>query len=140
MSSRTLFIALPAALLIVGSGAANAGTTVAKMGAMACINDKWNESEPDKDHKLVDYAGRCVHIPDNQAVQAMSTEDCVGSYEYMPDKTWKGAGTCTVVFKDGDKLYESWEARTSRNPRSRSQPAPASTKAPRAAALMCTSF
>ena len=109
MSSRTLFIALPAALLILGSGAANAGTTIAKVGAMACINDKWNESEPDKDHKLVDYGGRCVHIPDNQAVQAMSAEDCIGSYEYMPDKTWKGAGTCTVVFKDGDKLYESWE-------------------------------
>ena len=108
--------------------------------SLAGLPLKWNESEPDKDHKLVDYAGRCVHIPDNQAVQAMSTEDCVGSYEYMPDKTWKGAGTCTVVFKDGDKLYESWEARTSRNPRSRSQPAPASTKAPLAAALMCTSF
>jgi len=27
----------------------------------------------------------------------------------MPDKTWKGAGTCSLTFKDGDKLYESWE-------------------------------
>jgi hypothetical protein len=27
----------------------------------------------------------------------------------MPDKTWKGSGTCNLTFKGGDKLYESWE-------------------------------
>lgn len=109
MKLRHLFVTVPAALLILGSGAANAGNTINKVGAMACVNDKWNESEPDKDHKLVDYAGRCVHIPDDPAAQPKSTEDCVGNYEYMPDKTWKGAGTCILTFKDGDKLYESWE-------------------------------
>ena len=25
----------------------------------------------------------------------------VGKYEYMPDKSWKGSGTCIYDFKDG---------------------------------------
>jgi hypothetical protein len=29
------------------------------------VNDKWDEREPDKGHKLVDYAGRCLNIPDD---------------------------------------------------------------------------
>jgi hypothetical protein len=27
----------------------------------------------------------------------------------MPDKSWKGAGTCTTPYKGGDKINESWE-------------------------------
>ena len=27
----------------------------------------------------------------------------------MPDGSWKGSGTCTWVFKGGDKIYETWE-------------------------------
>jgi hypothetical protein len=33
----------------------------------------------------------------------------VGNYEYMPDGSWKGAGTYTDTFKSGDKKIESWE-------------------------------
>ena len=57
---------------------------------------------------MVDYAGRYVAIPDDPAAPK-NTGDCVGKYEYMPDKSWKGAGTCTVTFKGGDTLQESWE-------------------------------
>ena len=57
---------------------------------MACVIDKWDEKEPDKGHKLVDYAGRCVNIPDDPAAPKI-TEDCVGNYEYMPDGSWKGS-------------------------------------------------
>lgn len=90
------------------SGAANAGKTEKDAGAFACINDKWDEKEVEKGHKLVDYAGRCVHIPDDPAA-AKSTQDCVGKYEYLPDETWKASGTCTHVFKDGDKKFETWQ-------------------------------
>ena len=58
---------MPAALLILGSGAANAGQTIDEAGAMACVTDKWDEKEPEKGHKLVDYAGRCVVVPDDPA-------------------------------------------------------------------------
>ena len=108
MNLKHLFIAVPAALLILGSGAANAGQTINEAGALTCLNDKWDEKEPEKDHKLVDFAGRCIDIPDDPAAPKV-VGDCVGKYEYMPDKSWKGSGTCTWPFKSGDKRYESWE-------------------------------
>ena len=101
------FIAAPAAF-ILGSGAANAGQTVDVAGAIACVNDKWTESEPEKGHKLADLVQRCVLIPNDPAAPKF-TEDCVGKYEYMPDKSWKATGTCTETFKGGDKRYVTWE-------------------------------
>jgi hypothetical protein len=38
-----------------------------------------------------------------------STGDCVGKYEYMPDESWEGDGTCTYTYKGGDKVNLSWE-------------------------------
>ena len=96
------------ALFLFCVAPAKAGQTINEAGALACVNDKWNESEPDKGHKLVDYAGRCVNIPDDAAAPKY-TGDCVGKYEYMPDKSWKGSGTCTYTYKGGDKVNLSWE-------------------------------
>ena len=70
---------------------ANAAETINDTGALACINDKWDEKEVDKGHKLVDYAGRCINIPADPAAPKY-TEDCVGK--------WKGSGTCTYKFKE----------------------------------------
>jgi hypothetical protein len=68
-----LFAAVSAALLVLGSGAANAGKTISKVGAVACVVDKWNESEPDEGHKLVDYAGRCINIPDDPSTTSKAS-------------------------------------------------------------------
>jgi hypothetical protein len=103
----SLFAVVPAALLILGNGTANA-ETINEAGALACVNDKWDVKEPEKGHKLVDYAGRYVAIPDDPAAPK-NTGDCVGKYEYMPDGSWKGAGTCTVTYKGGDTMNESFE-------------------------------
>jgi hypothetical protein len=110
MHLKHLFIAAPAALLILGSGtAANAGQTINDVGAIACVNDKWDVKEPEKGHKLIDYAGRCVTIPDDPAAPKKTLE-CKGPYEYMPDGSWKGSGSCTLTVKGGkDTLTESWE-------------------------------
>ena len=108
MNRKLLFLALPAALFVLGSGAAKAGQTIADVGAIACINDKWDEKEVEKGHKLVDYAGRCVNIPDDTAAPKY-TEDCVGKYEYMPDESWKGSGSCTYKYKDGDTVTDTFE-------------------------------
>jgi hypothetical protein len=109
MNSKALFAAVSIGFLSLGWGAAHAGKTIAKVGAMACVNDKWAEKEPEKGHKLVDYAGRCVNIPSDPTAMPMGTENCVGNYEYMPDGSWKGAGTCSLSFKSGDTLSENWE-------------------------------
>lgn len=108
MKRKQSLVVVPAALFILGSGVVNAGDTINESGAMALVIDKWNESEPDKGHKVVDYAGRCVAIPDDPSA-AKATCDCIGKYEYMQDGSWKGTGTCTVTFKGADTLQESWE-------------------------------
>ena len=46
MNLKHLFIALPATLLILGSGVANAGQTIDDVGVMACATDKRDEKEP----------------------------------------------------------------------------------------------
>jgi hypothetical protein len=96
------------AMLVLGPGSAQAGETISDVGAIACVNDKWDVTEPEKGHKLVDYAGRCVNVPDDDAAPK-STADCEGKYEYMPDESWKGSGTCTYTYKGGDKVNMTWE-------------------------------
>src|SRR5687767_8777141 len=101
MKLKHLFIAMPAALL-AGSGLAQAGQTIDEAGVIVCVNDKWDEKEVGKGHKLVDVVQRCVLVPSDPA-DPKASEDCVGKYEYMPDGSWKGAGTCTNNYKGGDK-------------------------------------
>jgi hypothetical protein len=108
MNMKLLFAAMPAALLILGPGAARAGETITEAGALACVNDKWDEKEVEKGHRLVDAAVRCVDIPNDPAAPKYSQE-CKGNYEYMPDGSWKAAGTCTDTYKGGDTKFESWE-------------------------------
>jgi hypothetical protein len=63
MNLKHLFLAVPTTLLVLGSGVANAGQTINEAATMACVNDKWDEKEPEKGHKLVDFAGRCINVP-----------------------------------------------------------------------------
>ena len=67
MNLMHVLVASAAAFLILGSGAAKAKQTINEAGAISCVNDKWDVKEPEKGHKLVDYAGRCVNIPDDAA-------------------------------------------------------------------------
>lgn len=105
---QRLLVAVPATILALGCSAANAGKTIEEAGVIVCVNDKWDEKEPEKGHKLVDYAGRCVKVPDDSAA-AKSTEECAGQYEYMPDGSWKASGTCTATQKKGDTITITWE-------------------------------
>ena len=137
MTLKHLFLAAPAALLVFGSGPANAGKTIEEAGALTCVIDKWDEKEPEKGHKLVDSVQRCVLIQNDAAAEKV-TQDCVGKYEYMPDGSWKGNGTCTDNYKGG-KIYESWEEGSHLKEYSGNLPvAPANMKAPAAAARTCT--
>jgi hypothetical protein len=139
MNLMQLFVAMPAALFTLGNGVAIAGQTVDVAGAIACVNDKWTKSEPDKGHKLADLVQRCVIIPNHPAALKF-TQDCVGKSDYMPDKSWKASGTCTDTFKGGDKRYESWEegSHLKEYTRTNIPVALANTKAPVAGARTCT--
>ena len=110
MNPKQLLVAVPVALFVLGPVTARAGE-IKEAGVIVCVNDKWNEKEVEKGHKLIDYAGRCVDVPDDPAT-AKYSEDCVGKYEYMPDQSFKGSGTCVITFmgdKTGDKLNSAWE-------------------------------
>lgn len=108
MTPTKLIVAVPAALIVLGLGMANAGQSINVAGTMACVNDKWDEKEIEKGHKLAEYGGRCVVIP-NDVNARKYVEDCAGNYEYMPDGSWKGGGTCNVDFKSGDTISLTWE-------------------------------
>jgi hypothetical protein len=108
MKLKHIIIGVPAAFLVLGSCVAIAGKTINQVGALVCVTDKWEEKELEKGHKLADWAGRCIGVPDNSALEK-SVEDCVEKYEYMPDQSWKGTGTCTRNFKSGDKITKTFE-------------------------------
>ena len=108
MNLKQLFIAVPAACLMLGNAPAKAAQTINEAGALACVIDKWDEKEVEKGHKLADAAVRCIDIPNDPAAPKYS-QDCVGKYEYMPDESWKATGTCTDTYKDGDTKFKSWE-------------------------------
>jgi hypothetical protein len=55
------------ALFLFCVAPAKAGETINEAGALGLVTDKWDEKEVEKGHKLVDYAGRCVAIPDDAA-------------------------------------------------------------------------
>lgn len=105
---KRLLVAAPATLIVLSCGAAQAGKTIEEAGVLVCVSDKWDEKEPEKGHKLVDYAGRCVKVPDDPAA-SKATEACEGKYEYMPDGSWKGSGTCTATITSGSTISVTWE-------------------------------
>ena len=86
MTLKYLCVAIPAVLLSLVNTTASAGETVDQTGTIVCVNDKWDEKEPEKGHKLVDLVQRCAIIP-NDPAQPKFVQDCVGKYEYMPDKS-----------------------------------------------------
>lgn len=108
MNLKPLVVAVLAAVPGLSAIPAGAGQIINDVGAFVCVTDKWDEKEPEKGHKLIDYAGRCVHIPDDPAAEK-SADDCAGKYEYMPDESWKGSGSCTLNFKDNGSITGTWE-------------------------------
>jgi hypothetical protein len=100
-----LSFVVPALLLAVSSGPARAAD---ETGVIVCMTDKWEEKEVAKGHKVVDYAGRCITVPHDNTRESI-VSDCVGKYEYMPDGSWKGAGTGTDLFKSGDTRTFTWD-------------------------------
>ena len=108
MKLKQFIIAVPAVFLVFSSCFAIA-KTINKAGALVCVTDKYTEKELEKGHKLADWVGRCVGVPDSSAAE-MYTSDCVGKYEFQPDQSYKASGSCTINFKgSSDQITETWE-------------------------------
>ena len=106
--SKALLAGALAVSLGLGGSVALAGETIDEAGTITCVTDKWDEKEVAKGHKTADAVQRCVLIPDDPTAEKVA-EDCQGSYEYLPDGTWKASGTCVDKFKSGDSITSSWE-------------------------------
>jgi hypothetical protein len=111
MTPKHLLMAAPVAFIVLGAGAANAGESIDEAGAIVCVVDKWDEKEVEKGHKLADYAGRCVKVS-NLAGGDKVLEECAGKYEYLPDASWTGSGSCTRTHPGGDKTFDTWEEKS----------------------------
>lgn len=83
---------LSIALLIsfLASGTTSFAGKIEEAGALACVNDKWDEKEVEKDHKVVDYAGRCLAIP-NDSAAAITSEDARVNTNKCPTKAGRAA-------------------------------------------------
>jgi hypothetical protein len=77
-------------------------------GALALVIDKWSVSEPEKGHKVVEYAGRGLGIPDDDT-EPPAGGSYMGTYEFKPNGSWHGSGTGTETFKDGSTTEYTWE-------------------------------
>lgn len=106
LSVRTLIV-LSFSVVMSFSATAFAGTSTDESGTLVCVNDKWEEKVLDDGTKVADYAGPCINIPADPAAERF-VEDCTGKYEFKPDDTWKGSGTCTLNLKDGH-ITSAWE-------------------------------
>src|SRR5262245_54195769 len=93
---------------------------------MASVNDKWDEKEPEKGHKLVDtLVAECTSL----------TTHRVGNDEYMSEGSWKAQRTATYPSKVETHCPKPGRrARTSRNTYSKSPAAPGTTQALKGAA------
>ena len=108
MKLKQFIITVPAVFLVFSSCVAIA-KTINEAGALVCVTDKYTEKELEKGHKLADWVGRCVSIPNNSTA-AMRTEDCVGKYEFQPDQSYKASGSCTINYKgSSDHTTKTWE-------------------------------
>jgi hypothetical protein len=106
--SMKIVIAAVAISSIAATLPAAAEQVIEDAGVIVCVNDKWEEKEIGKDHKIADYAGRCVKVPD-AAGAAKVTEECTGKYEYKPDGSWQANGTCVSTIKEGQTLAVTWQ-------------------------------
>lgn len=103
--------AAAAALLLIAAGTANAAERIESSGYDACTTDVWDELELGEGHSVALYKSRCVTFSDDpRGPGHMSTGVCAGTFEFMPDETYKGSGFCTWTYRDGDKLFlKFWE-------------------------------
>ena len=102
MKLKQFSVAVPVTLIVLGGGVVYAGQTINDVGAIACVNDKWDVKEPEKGHKLVDYAGRCINVPDDAAAPK-STAAAPESTNTCPMEVGKAAGPALTPIRVGTR-------------------------------------
>jgi len=62
----------------------------------------------DQGHSLTIFSGKGILLSVPGSPDHMSSVECLGTVENMPDKTFKASGYCFHVDRDGDKWMDHW--------------------------------
>ena len=108
MNPRQLVVAVPAALLILGSGAANAGRAHKRCGHHG-LRERQMGREGARERT---QAGRRCHAMRPHSRRSRRTDDQLRTawkLRVHARQSWKGTGTCTDNYPGGDKISLTWE-------------------------------
>ena len=94
MNLKHLIVAVPATLFVLGNGTANAGQTINEEGAPSARPTSGTSMSRRRDTSWSTTLADALPQRRSRRTEA-APHDCVGKYEYMPDGSWKGSGTCT---------------------------------------------
>ncbi len=109
MNPKQLFGIAASALLLLAAGAANAGEKLEGSSQEAFNTTLWDVLELDEGHSLAWWRGEGIAFEDDPSVPMhLMAADCIGTYEFMPDETYKVTGFCTYIDRDGDKTFLKW--------------------------------
>ena len=137
MNLKHLFVAVPATLLVLGNGAANAGQIIDRVGAIACITDKWDEKEPEKGHKLVEL-GPTLRVGPERRGRGRLRKTALENTITCPTRVGRAPAPALIIIKVARSMKAGKRDRTSRNTRGNIPVAPANMKAPAAAVRIST--
>jgi hypothetical protein len=105
-NTPTLVVA--AVLLVSGAHLAWAQQKVEEAGIDSFVADH-KVFELEKGHQVILVHQRGIETTTDPSMPTnMTNIDCMGMFDSLPDKTFKANGYCTLVDRDGDKIFQRW--------------------------------
>ena len=106
MKFKQLFVALTAAIFILAVG----GKRGRDHKGYGCYGLRERQVGREGARERTQAGRRCdaLRPRSRRSAEPTISQDCLGNYEYMPDASWKGTGTCTDNYPEG-KISLSWE-------------------------------
>jgi hypothetical protein len=101
---KRMFV-LPAVLLVISTSAVGAPNAASGYNVFNCDVKTINLEEG---HSLTTFSGKGVQMSIPNSPDHMSSIECLGTIESMPDKSFKASGYCLHVDRDGDKWIDRW--------------------------------
>jgi hypothetical protein len=98
-------IVLAAALFAISTVVASAPNAPAGYNVLTC---EGKTVSLDEGHSLTIFSGKGVLVSVPGSPDHMSSIECLGTVENMPDKSFKASGYCSHTDRDGDKWIDHW--------------------------------
>jgi hypothetical protein len=96
-------IVLVTALFTISTSAVSAPNATSGYNILTC---EGKTISLDEGHSLTTFSGKGVLVSVPGSADHMSSIECVGTVENMPDKSFKASGYCSHTDRDGDKWID----------------------------------